>query len=180
MQFYSFQASQSQPKMMVVPDAESPYCPTANTLFSPLNQSRKQIEGLLDQIPRIFAGTQSIDCCGVSAIEACMQALKVNFWGMHVEHPVSLWKGVQHQVLWALQCCFFWFARHALHLFVFFSMIMMEKIDVLLQIAPCLGGFKIMYMICLLSSQERLSEFFQREKPKDGVWLPIFSIAFGG
>ena len=81
-QFYSLQASRSQPQMLVIPDADDPYCPPPQSLLAPLKDCQSQAEGLLDQIPRIYAGTNHLDGCATAAMEACILALKV-----YIPHP---------------------------------------------------------------------------------------------
>ena len=76
-QFYSLKPGQSQPQMLVVPDADEPYCPLPQSVVSSLSDCRSLAEGLLDQIPRIYAGTNHLDGCATAAIEACILALKV-------------------------------------------------------------------------------------------------------
>lgn len=63
--------------MLVVPDADEPYCPLPRSVLAALKPCRAQAEGLLDQIPRIYAGTNHLDSCATAAIEACILALKV-------------------------------------------------------------------------------------------------------
>ena len=77
-QFYSLSKAQGQPRMMVIPDSQSPYCPSASDLLMPLDAMQKPLEALLDQIPRIFSGTQVVDSCATAGIEASMEVLKVS------------------------------------------------------------------------------------------------------
>ena len=63
--------------MLVVPDAEEPYCPLPQSVLGPLKGCRALAEALLDQLPRIYAGTNHLDGCTTAAIEACILALKV-------------------------------------------------------------------------------------------------------
>lgn len=63
--------------MLVIPDADEPYCPLPQSLLSPLASCRTLAKGLLDQIPRIYAGTNHLDGCATAAIQACILALKV-------------------------------------------------------------------------------------------------------
>ena len=63
--------------MLVVPDADEPYCPLPRSVLAALKPCRAQADSLLDQIPRIYAGTNHLDSCGTAAIEACILALKV-------------------------------------------------------------------------------------------------------
>lgn len=76
-QFYSLRPGQTQPQMLVIPDADAPYCPLPQLVKGPLSQCHSLAEGLLDQIPRIYQGTNHLDGCATAAIEACILALKV-------------------------------------------------------------------------------------------------------
>lgn len=75
--FYAMRAGQSQPQMLVVPDVDEPFCPLPDSLLAPLRECRPLANGLLQQIPAMFAEARALDSCGVAAIEAAILALKV-------------------------------------------------------------------------------------------------------
>ncbi|KAK9832002.1 hypothetical protein WJX81_007680 [Elliptochloris bilobata] len=89
-QFYSLRDGLAAPAMLVVPDAEHPFCPEPASLVVPLHASRALVEAALEQIPRMNADTKILDSCLGGAIEAAIEVLKAGTGGKIVAFVAAL------------------------------------------------------------------------------------------
>ena len=68
--FYNLKSSLSEPQMLCVPDLDEPFLPLPSELLVNLQDSREQVEAVLNKIPALFAKSAYPDSCLLPALQA--------------------------------------------------------------------------------------------------------------
>ena len=68
--FYNLKSTLSEPQMLCVPDLDEPFLPLPSELLVNLQDSREQVEALLNKIPALFAKNAYPDSCLMPALQA--------------------------------------------------------------------------------------------------------------
>jgi len=80
--FYNINPCLAQPQMMVVGDIQDVFMPLLDGFLCDVEESETVIDSLMTQIPQMFADTRETETILAPAIQAGLEALKVNkLWG---------------------------------------------------------------------------------------------------
>lgn len=79
MHVFSFQGCLAQPQMMVVGDVQDMFMPLLDGFLCDPSESEAVIDSLMEQIPTMFADTRETETVLAPAIQAGLEALKVNY-----------------------------------------------------------------------------------------------------
>lgn len=76
--FYNIKSCLAQPQMMVVGDIQDVFVPLLDGFLCDPEESEAVIDSLMAQIPTMFADTRETEVILAPAIQAGLEALKVN------------------------------------------------------------------------------------------------------
>jgi len=73
--FYNLKSTLTQPQVLVVPDINNIFLPLPDDMLVNLQESRSIVNALLEQLPSMYAQTQTVEACVGSALEAAFQVM---------------------------------------------------------------------------------------------------------
>lgn len=76
--FYNVKGTLAQPQMMVVGDVQEMFMPLLDGFLCDVEESSAVIDSLMEQIPAMFTETRDTEVVLLPAIQAGLEALKVN------------------------------------------------------------------------------------------------------